>query len=535
MAETPTSTTNSGAAEPRALTAALSGPAFQTKNSGSAMHAATRHVERWAPEAGANRVRSLRNLGFVDRLVAPWLEVAQKSASLRLFQQYRSDGMAEREASHVSWVFPRPWYQDELDWMTASREAAARTVQHPQAAPTMFTTRGTFVAPEQRQQVALPGSLYEHVAPSLSITPPVRNDFAMPAALAAPAQPRIHDAYSPLVPFAAVNAAQVMQRAIAPLIGTSDRSAGVAAMSPGLRSVLTSMLERSVMPQASEPTRSAANAPELVTPPAPRPDVAGTGEATFAARSAASVVEDVSAQRVQIAELQRAARAVAERQLAERTQQQTQVRAQQDAVVQAQAIERQRAAEQASTQASSSERTRVEDRIAQRMAERQAAQSAATEQTQQRGREQRLHEAAREAAARDAQVSPIAAASEAQAVAVESRRAVPQEITAAIANLSPQLASMVATNLAQHPEAMVQTIGMLGEALRNAELIARSAATGGSFEQTRGPRLVMPAGLGGLVATVDRNVAQSERRAQGLPFAAAETVAPRAQPMIAPR
>src|SRR4051812_26657212 len=179
MAETPTSGTTGGTGEPRALTAALSGPAFQTKNSGSAMHTATRHVERWAPEAGANRVRSLRNLGFVDRLVAPWLEVAQKSASLRLFQQYKSEGMAERETSHVSWVFPRPWYQDELDWMAASREAQAQTVQRQSAAPTMFTTRGTFVAPEQRQQVALPGALYEHVAPALSITPPARNDFAM--------------------------------------------------------------------------------------------------------------------------------------------------------------------------------------------------------------------------------------------------------------------------------------------------------------------------------------------------------------------
>jgi len=538
----------SGAAEPRALTAALSGPAFQTKNSGSAMHAATRHVERWAPEAGANRVRSLRNLGFVDRLVAPWLEVAQKSASLRLFQQYRSEGMAERETSHVSWVFPRPWYQDELDWMTASREAAARTVQQQQAAPTMFTTRGTFVAPAQRQDVALPGSLYEHVAPSLSITPPARNDFAMPAALAAPAGPRIHDAYSPLVPFAAVNAAQLMQRAVAPLIGTSDRSAGVAAMSPGLRSVLTTMLERSVMPSSAiEPTRTAAHAPELVTPPAPRPELAG--DAAPGPSSASSVVEDVGAQRVQIAELQRAARVVAERQLAERTQQQgaqqVQARAQQEAA-QAQAAERQRTADAASTQATSSERARVEDRIAQRMAERQAqvaaqtaAQTAQVVQTQQRAREQRLHEAAREAAARDASVAPTATASEAPAQAIEQRRAVPQEITAALANLSPQLASVVATNLAQHPERMAQTIGELGEALRNAELIARNAAAGGSFEQTRGPRLVMPAGLGGLVATVDRNVAQSERRAQGLPFAPTETVAPRAQmsamPMIAPR
>jgi len=509
MAEPPTSTTTSNAAEPRALTAALSGPAFQTQFGGSAIHAATRHAERWAPEAGASRVRALRNLGFVDRLVAPWLEVAQKSASIRLFQQYRSDGLAEREPSHVSWVFPRPWYQDELDWMTASREAAARSAQQQQAAPTMFTTRGTFVAPSQREQVALPGALYEHVAPSLSITPPARNDFAMPAVLAAP-MPRIHDAYSPLVPFAAVNAAQVMQRAVAPLIGTADRGAGAAAMSPGLRSVLAAMFERSVV--SAESTRSAANAPELVTPPAPRAEptseaAALQGESSISP-TITSVADAVSAQRVQIAELQRAARIVAERQLAERAQQQQRTR--EDAVqaqTQAQAVERQRAVEQASTQATATERARVEERIAQRMAER--------------GREQRLHEAAREAAARDVQLPPVALP-EQVAPAAEPRR-VPQEITAALANLSPQLASMVAATLSQRPDRMAQTIGELGEALRNAELIARSAATGGTFEQTRGPRLVMPAGLGGLVATVDRNVAQTERRAQGLPFAQLQT------------
>ncbi|HWU89037.1 MAG TPA: hypothetical protein VN253_17350, partial [Kofleriaceae bacterium] len=78
------------------------------------MHVADRHVERWAPETGASRVRPLRSLGFVDRLVAPWIETAQRSASLRLFGQYTEAGFAERPTGAVSWVFPRPWYQDEL-------------------------------------------------------------------------------------------------------------------------------------------------------------------------------------------------------------------------------------------------------------------------------------------------------------------------------------------------------------------------------------------------------------------------------------
>jgi len=101
----------------RALGAALSGPAFVTRGHRVAVHAANRHVERWAPEADAGRVRSMRSLGFVDRLVAPWMETAQRSASMRLFSGYAQNGLPQSEPRAVSWVFPRPWYQDELDWM----------------------------------------------------------------------------------------------------------------------------------------------------------------------------------------------------------------------------------------------------------------------------------------------------------------------------------------------------------------------------------------------------------------------------------
>src|SRR5260221_9028797 len=131
------------AEEPRALTAALAGPAFATKGGGGAMHTANRHVERWAPEAGAHRVRSLRHLGFVDRLASPWIEAAQRSASLRMFSQYQSSGLQERQSvAQPSWVFPRPWYQDELDWMAASREAATHAALTPAASAAMLTTRG---------------------------------------------------------------------------------------------------------------------------------------------------------------------------------------------------------------------------------------------------------------------------------------------------------------------------------------------------------------------------------------------------------
>src|SRR5687768_3887399 len=160
--------------EPRALTAALSSPAFVTRGGSLAMHVADRHVERWAPESGANRMPSLRNLGFVDRLVSPWIESAQRSASLRMFSQYMTKGVGERAtaaSNSVSWVFPRPWYQDELDWMAAARQVGGETMVDVSQAPTMLTTRGTYVAPMQRA-MALPSSLYEYVAPSLSVARP---------------------------------------------------------------------------------------------------------------------------------------------------------------------------------------------------------------------------------------------------------------------------------------------------------------------------------------------------------------------------
>src|ERR1041384_7276194 len=164
--------------EPRALSAALASPAFVTRGHAGALHAANRHVERWAPEATTHRVRSMRSLGFVDRMVAPWMETAQRSASLRLLHQYAHTGLGERVGSSVSWVFPRPWYQDELDWMAAARQVGGQTERTRQV-PSLLTTRGTYVAPSgaplsalapaATPGVALPAALYEYVAPSLSL------------------------------------------------------------------------------------------------------------------------------------------------------------------------------------------------------------------------------------------------------------------------------------------------------------------------------------------------------------------------------
>ena len=222
------------------------------------MHAANRHVERWAPEAGADRVRTLRNLGFVDRLIAPWLETAQRSSTLRMFSHMANGGKApEREGNAVSWIFPRPWYQDELDWM-----AASRTSPMPVATPAMLTTRGTYVAPQQQlarpQASVMPTALYEFVAPSLSISQP-----NAPQAQGVGFGGNRADVYTPLVSFASAQAAQMMGR-IAPSVAATTKA-------PMLRDVLATILARATT-VPTEPSRISQQAPELVTPPSPRQD-----------------------------------------------------------------------------------------------------------------------------------------------------------------------------------------------------------------------------------------------------------------------
>src|SRR5258707_900288 len=166
------------------------------------MHAADRHVERWAPEATAQRSRPLRSLGFVDRLIAPWVETAQRSQSLRMFGHYASTGFAERAPlASTSWLFPRPWYQDELDWMAAARAPSADVgpaVQPSTQVAEQMADHYTRVAEVQRitQQVAARELAAEtrtneqRIAASLPPATPSTPSSATPSAPIAPtAQP----------------------------------------------------------------------------------------------------------------------------------------------------------------------------------------------------------------------------------------------------------------------------------------------------------------------------------------------------------
>ncbi len=506
--------------EPRASTAVLTAPAFVTRNSGSAMHAANRHVERWAPEAGADRVRSLRNLGFVDRLIAPWLETAQRSSTLRMFSRMANGGSPpERETNQVSWVFPRPWYQDELDWMAAARQAPSSAQAQQIAAPTMLTTRGTYVAPQQAitHRPAMPAALYEYVAPSISIAQP--NMTSAPQGVGYGGNRA--DVYSPLVSFASAQAAQMIGR-IAPSVAATTKS-------PMLRDVLSTILARATTTAPTE-SRISQQAPELVTPPAPRRDaelsVESSGSSIPAAATQASqLATQMAEQRAQIVGLQRIAQQAAVREIAARQtaslplpQQRSepartesargeapeQVRAEaaraeivRGEIARSETIAKTEIArveearlvaartEAGRTEAARGDQARVEaarieERIAQRLAERQATTP-------------RLHDQARAEAAQHAR-SP-----ELPTLPTTARVEAPSAITAAIAAMPVEIASY----LGARPRNAAQAITELDTAMRAIELLAQGAAGNQPFEATRGPRLVMPAGVGGLVATLD--------------------------------
>jgi len=95
------------------------------------------------------------------------------------------------------------------------------------------------------------------------------------------------------------------------------------------------------------------------------------------------------------------------------------------------------------------------------------------------------------------------------------------ELAAAIASLPPELAAAITASVGQQPERAVQAIRELDDALRAVDLLARASVGGGSFESARGPRVVMPAGLGGLVASLETHAsmpaAATTRAAAGAP------------------
>ena len=250
--------------ETRALTAALSGPVFDGAASRSAQHASDRHVERWAPEGeGASRSAGMRSLAFADQVASPWMSAASYSRMSRTFAGHATGASSARTVPSVSWLFPRPWYQDELDWMAAARQGL-------EASPSRgaMTTRGTFMNPSGSESawagVAMPvlsADVMASVSPSMS-------DSSMGSSPMGALR-----AWSPNVDFAAAAAAEVVAGAMRTV--TDAGLPGIAGRSPiwsGLSVVTPHALASS--PASSYATTSSAS------PYASAPSYATTSSAT---------------------------------------------------------------------------------------------------------------------------------------------------------------------------------------------------------------------------------------------------------------
>ncbi|HEY8144804.1 MAG TPA: hypothetical protein VIG06_19130, partial [Kofleriaceae bacterium] len=109
--------------EARAVEAVHSQPVFRTPVMARAESQSGRVAERWAPEGpGAARAPAMRSLGFADRVIVNYLGGEQ--GGLRAGGGARRGASVERQVAPMNWLFPIPWYLDELDWVSAARAAA---------------------------------------------------------------------------------------------------------------------------------------------------------------------------------------------------------------------------------------------------------------------------------------------------------------------------------------------------------------------------------------------------------------------------
>jgi len=226
----------------RAIDAALGqGSSFRTRTMIASARASSRIVDHWAPEDGAtSRQRSLGALAFADRLLSPYVGLADDSASATMsaYSSHVGNMRPLRVAPRTSWLFPVPWYVDEIEWIAAARasapqlpESTQRAVQTAaprrvvQASPAAIARAAAQFAPRRtapaRSPVSVPVAL-QYVAPSMartahramlaSATPPALTATARHAP--APSAQTPLRAWSSLVPFPAAQAAEVMTRVL---------------------------------------------------------------------------------------------------------------------------------------------------------------------------------------------------------------------------------------------------------------------------------------------------------------------------------
>ncbi|HEU5060885.1 MAG TPA: hypothetical protein VFU21_30350, partial [Kofleriaceae bacterium] len=186
-----------------------------------------RVAQRWAPEGpGAARAPAMRSLGFADRVIVSYLGASGgEQVGWRAGGQARRGGAVDRSVAPMDWLFPIPWYLDELDWVSAARAAAweseraairsgevSARARAAEAAAVARATARPEARPEVRPQVRFDLPL-EVVAPALAAARASERGGGA-ARQAAPVS-SVWRAYSPMVDPAAARAAELVAELVA--------------------------------------------------------------------------------------------------------------------------------------------------------------------------------------------------------------------------------------------------------------------------------------------------------------------------------
>ncbi len=222
---------SSGAGGTRAIdSVASASSSFVPRGATLARAASARVVDRWAPERGAaSHSRSLGAVAFADRLLTGYV-ANSGAAGMSLSGSglaYTEAPVRERmfrSAPPTSWLFPSPWYQDELDWLEAARQAqyddsprgqVARAMSMP---PSALPLVAPTLAPTRRAPSSMTSAVAQAAAaPFAGGRGPFGDGPAVvvaPTRRAASIAAQTLRAWTPLVGFAAVQAAEVMAGAL---------------------------------------------------------------------------------------------------------------------------------------------------------------------------------------------------------------------------------------------------------------------------------------------------------------------------------
>jgi hypothetical protein len=218
--------------------ASRGGASFSTRTIASADAISQRSFDRFAP--ADNRGAGMGALSFSDRLMQPYFASAQRHR-----QRVAPGDFARRPVTEdVTWLFPVPWYSDELSWLMA--EAAGSG-----ASTSGASTSGS---PSRARQ-------------------PSQRTSARPAASARTrsAAPR---AFSPLVPLAAISAAELVADLFSARTPIAEQTA-LASVVPELTFLSASDWSRPSPRARRQPRAAAAASP----PPAIAPALAPVAEA----------------------------------------------------------------------------------------------------------------------------------------------------------------------------------------------------------------------------------------------------------------